>query len=309
MKSEIQNPKSEISFGLTDLALLAMSLIWGLNFVVVKTTFLEITPFAFMALRFLTASVLFFLVVHVRRQGFGIPRHAWGKIALLGIIGTALYQPLFLTGLAYTQASNSALILASTPAFVVLLNRVLHHERFSVRGWIGLALSFSGLALIVLASGNFSSDSRAWLGDAMILGATVCWSLYSVLSAPLLKRYSSLSVAALATIFGTVPLLFITIPAVAAQNWTQVTWGGWLGLVYSASFAIVLAYILWNFGVKRIGSARTAIYNNLTPVVASFAAAIFLGEPLTLFKIVGAVVIFVGLYLARTAQVVMEPEA
>ena len=308
VKSEIQNPKPEMVFGITDLALLSMSFIWGLNFVVVKTTFAEITPFAFMALRFLTASVLFLVVVHIRQQGFQIPRQAWGRIALIGIIGTTLYQPLFLTGLSYSQASNSALILASTPAFVVLLNRFVHNERFSTRGWLGLGLSFTGLALIVLSSGNFSVDSQALVGDGMILGATICWSLYSVFSAPLLKRYSALSVAALATIFGTVPLLFISTPAVLAQNWAQVSLGGWLGLIYSASFAIVIAYILWNFGVKRIGSARTAIYNNLTPVIASFAAAIFLSEALTPFKIIGAAIIFIGLYLARTAQVVMEPE-
>jgi drug/metabolite transporter (DMT)-like permease len=78
--------------------------------------------------------------------------------------------------------------------------------------------------------------------------------------------------------------------------------------VYSAGLAIVVAYILWNTGVKRIGSARTAIYNNLTPVIATFGAAIFLGEPLTIFKIVGAGIIFLGLYLARTANLVLEPE-
>lgn len=307
-KSEIINQKSKIAFGVTDLALISMAFIWGMNFVVVKTTFAEIAPFAFMALRFLTASVLFLLVIQLRRQGFNIPRHAWGRVAIAGIIGTTLYQPLFLSGLALSQASNSALILASTPAFVVLLNRFLHKERFSTRGWLGLAFSFSGIGLIVLSSGNFALTPNAWLGDLLVLGATICWSLYAVFTAPLLKRYSSLSVAALATIFGTIPLLFISVPAVLDQNWAQVSVRGWLGLIYSASFAIVLAYILWNVGVQRIGSARTAIYNNLTPVLATFAAAIFLGEALTWFKILGALVIFVGLYLARTANVILEPE-
>jgi drug/metabolite transporter (DMT)-like permease len=285
-----------------------MTFIWGLNFVVVKTTFLEISPLAFMALRFLTASILFLVVVRISQQGFHIPRAAWGRVALLGILGTTIYQPLFLVGLSLSQASNSALILATTPAFVVLLNRFLYNERFAMRGWIGLALSFSGLALIIFSGGGVALGGSALLGNAMILGATICWSLFSVLSAPLLKRYSSLSVAALSTIMGTVPLLFISAPAVASQNWSQVTLSGWLGLIYSAGLAIVVAYILWNTGVKRIGSARTAIYNNLTPVIATFGAAVFLGEPLTIFKIVGAAIIFIGLYLSRTANLIIEPE-
>lgn len=85
--------------------------------------------------------------------------------------------------------------------------------------------------------------------------------------------------------------------------------GGWSGLGYSAFFAIVIAYILWNLGVKRIGGARTAIYNNLTRVIATLGAAVFLDEPLTPVKLLGAVIIFAGLYFARTENIVLEPEA
>lgn len=299
---------AKFQFGTTDLALLLMTLIWGLNFVVVKTTFLELDPFTFLTLRFLFASIFFLVVVYLVQKGFHIPRRAWVQVLLLGVVGTSLYQPLFMAGLSLSQASTSALILATTPAFVVLLNRIISRERFAARGWLGLLFSFSGLALIILSGGDFALHSRALWGDALVLTATICWSFYSVLSAPLLRRYSALSVAALSTIMGTVPLLFITAPAVAAQNWAQVTTSGWLGVLYSSVLAIGIAYILWNYGVKRIGSAHTAIYNNLTPVIATFGAAIFLGEPLTVFKIVGAVIIFAGLYLARTANIVMEPE-
>jgi drug/metabolite transporter (DMT)-like permease len=70
----------------------------------------------------------------------------------------------------------------------------------------------------------------------------------------------------------------------------------------------VVAYLIWNRGLQRLGGARTAIYSNLTPVIATLAAALFLGETLTLEKIAGAVFIFVGLYLARTANVLVEAE-
>ncbi len=79
-------------------------------------------------------------------------------------------------------------------------------------------------------------------------------------------------------------------------------------MLYSALFAIVIAYIIWNLGIQRIGGARTAIYSNLTPVIATLAATFFLNEQLTPLKIIGAVIIFVGLYLARTAHIVLEPE-
>lgn len=313
-KSEIRNPnrkrfeKSATRFAPIDAALIGMTFIWGFNFIVVKTTLAEISAPAFMAARFIIAGTLLFIIVRMRQGGFGIPRADWGKVALVGIVGTTIYQPLFLNGLALTKASNSALILACTPAFIVLLNRFLRGERFAARGWFGIALSFAGIGLIVLSGGDLLANSGALLGDALILAATVCWSVYSVLTAPLLRRFSSLSLTALSTLFGTVPLVMLSLPALAAQPWASVSPAGWSGLLYSAIFAIVIAYIIWNVGVQRIGGARTAIYNNLTPVIATLAAALFLNEPLTVLKVAGAIIIFVGLYLARTANILVEPE-
>ncbi len=300
--------KSEIHFGLIDAALVGMTLIWGFNFIIVKATLAEISAGAFMATRFVIASALLWALVRRRQGGFNVPRAAWGKVALVGVVGTTIYQPLFLNGLALTNASNSALILAATPAFIVLFNRFLHGERFAARGWFGVALSFVGIGLIVASGENFLGDSSALLGDALILAATICWSLYSVLSAPLLKQFSSLSLTALSTAFGTIPLTILALPALAAQSWTNVPLSAWGGLMYSALFAIVVAYIIWNVGVQRIGGARTAIYNNLTPAIAALAAALFLNEAWTILKIAGAIIIFIGLYLARTANVVVEPE-
>ncbi len=308
-QSKIENQKSKIAFGLTDLALLAMTVIWGLNIVVIKATLFELTPFAFAAIRFVLASALLFAIVRVRQGGFHIPRSVWARVAVAGIVGTTIYQPLFINGIGLTQASNSALILACTPAFVVLLNRALGRERLAGRGWVGIVLAFGGLALVVLSGGELALDGAAMRGNLMLLGAAFCWALYAILCAPLLKRYSSLSVTALSTIIGALPLIFISIPAVLDQDWTRLSLNGWGGVVYSSVFAIVVAFVIWNYGVQRLGGARTAVFNNLVPVVAAIAAAIFLNEALTPMKILGAVIIFIGLYLARTANTVIEPEA
>lgn len=295
-------------FGLTDISLLGMAVIWGLNFIVVKTTLAEVQPLAFVSVRFLLGAVVLFAVARLT-GGFRIPRRDWWRVGLSGVVGTAIYQPIFITGLSLTRASNSALIVAVTPAFIVLLNRLLGRERFTTRGWTGILLSFAGLALVVQSGGDLSGDPRVLLGDLLILAGTVFWSVYSVITAPLLKTYSSLSVTALSITVGTVPLVLIAVPSLLAQDWAAVSVQGWLGLGYSAIFAIVIAYVIWNLGVQRIGGARTAMYNNLTPVVATLAAAVFLGEQLTPVKVAGAAVIFAGLFLARTANVIVEPEA
>jgi drug/metabolite transporter (DMT)-like permease len=295
-------------FGSVDLALILMTIIWGSNFVVLKITFLEMAPMAFMVLRFVFASILIMIVLAVRERTLSVRREDYGKIFVVGLVGTSLYQPLFINGVALTTASNSSIILASTPAFVALINRVLGRERLDRRGWTGIGLAFLGIVLIIESAGGVELGSATLIGDLIILSGTLCWSLYSVLSAPLLQNYSPLRVTALSMMFGTIPLILIGAPALAGQDWSRVHAASWAGLGYSFILAIVVAYTIWNVGVRRIGGARTAIYYNLTPVVASLVAAIFLNEAITPIKILGAAVIFAGLYLARTGNLVMEPE-
>jgi drug/metabolite transporter (DMT)-like permease len=297
-----------IPFGAVDLALISMAFIWAMNFIVVKPLLPFFSPMAFVTLRFLIASSAFFILVRVRQGGFGVPRREFGLVFLIGIFSTTIYQPLFINGLARTDASSSSLILSSTPVFIVLLNRLFRGERLASRGWAGILLSFTGIGLIVFSGGALGLTSTMLLGDLFILGATLCWSLYSILTAPMLKTYSPLAVAALSTIFGTIPLALIGAPAVIGQDWGAITPPAWGALLYSALLAIVLAYTIWNHGLRRLGGARTALYSNLTPILATLAAAVFLNEALTPLKIVGAIVIFAGLYLARTANLVVEPE-
>lgn len=305
--TQVSSPQMN-AFGMTDVALITMTFIWGFNFIVVKTALSELEPMTFLALRFSTATLFFLIVVRLIQGRFLIPRKEWGKIALIGLVGTAIYQPFFIYGLALTKASNTSLILATTPAFIVVINRVLYKERFARRGLFGILLSFMGITLIVLSGGDLRLESSALLGDLLVLVGTSCWALYSVLAAPLLKSYSSLEFSALSTGMGTLPLLVLTIPSLLSQNWGAVSLNSGLGVLYSAGLAIVVAYFIWNLGIQRIGGARTAIYSNLTPVIATILSVIFLNETLTALKVGGAVVIFLGLYLARTANIVVEPE-
>jgi drug/metabolite transporter (DMT)-like permease len=76
----------------------------------------------------------------------------------------------------------------------------------------------------------------------------------------------------------------------------------WAGLLYSAFLSIGLAYLLWYRGVARLGGSRTAIYSNLTPVVALAAGALWLGEDLTLLSVVGAALVIGGVMLVREGK-------
>jgi drug/metabolite transporter (DMT)-like permease len=123
-----------------------------------------------------------------------------------------------------------------------------------------------------------------------------------VVVGPLTKRYSALRVTAYTTLIGTIPLVVLGSPLLASEDWRQIDIWGWSGLLYSALFGVFLAYVLWNGGIQKIGSTRTAIYQNLSPVIATLVAAVFLGESITLARLAGAGIIFLGLYFVRSSK-------
>jgi len=77
----------------------------------------------------------------------------------------------------------------------------------------------------------------------------------------------------------------------------------WLALFYSAAFAIALAYFIWYYSIRQIGSTRTAVYSNFIPVVALVIAWLTLGEQPTWLQLLGAAAIVGGTIVVRLARI------
>lgn len=288
-------------FGLVDLALLGVLLIWGMNFSIIKFALETLSPAAFNAVRFSVATVIVLLVVKAKGGSLRVDRGDAWRLVFLGLVGNTIYQLLFINGIARTTAGNTALMLGGVPVYVSLIGAALGLERLSWRGWLGCLMAFGGIVLIVSGSSQtVEVRGESLLGTLLVLGGAVSWAAYTVLSRPLLQRHSPLKVTALSMLTGTPGLLLATAPEWWGQDWAAVTLQGWLGLAYSTVLAIGLAYVIWNTGVKIVGSARTAIYSNLQPVIAMLVGWLWLGESLGWLQIAGAAITLGGVYLTRT---------
>jgi drug/metabolite transporter (DMT)-like permease len=104
----------------------------------------------------------------------------------------------------------------------------------------------------------------------------------------------------LGTAAGTLLYLPFTLREVAAVDWRRISWAGWGAVLYSGLVAIVLCFVIWYDSVRKVGSSKTGIYGNLTPIFAVVFAGLFLGERLSAFEAVGSVVVLAGVYLARS---------
>ena len=288
------------TLGAMDLALIGLVTIWGVNFVVVKAAVAQFLPLGFTALRFVFAATMLTAAAALAGLSFRVSRADLGRLALLGLVGNILYQPMFVIGLAHTTAGNSSIILASAPVIVAVESHCLRVERLSARAWAGVWLSCLGLGLVIVGgSKTLSLAPETLLGDVLTLGAAVCWGTYTVMARPVVARLNPLVVTAYAVLIGAAALLLIATPSFAAQDWGVVTLGAWAGLLYSGLLAIGLGYAIWVKGVQRLGGSRTAVYSNLTPIIATLTGVIFLGEHITALQIVGAACVLGGIVLTR----------
>lgn len=299
-----------IRFSRIDALLFLMTLIWGSNFAVVKSAMREIPEYGFGALRLVLAAVLFAAVLH-RSGGFRsaaarVSARDWRTLVVLAIVGHTIYQVLFLGGVARTSVANSSLIFGSTPIVVSLVSAYVGHERIGPLRWAGVVLSFLGIYFVV---SHARTEGATVLGDLLILGAVGAWATFTIASRPLLSRHSPLVMTGFTMIIGALGYLPLGLPGLARLDWGSVSAAAWIGLVYSAVFALVVAYLIWYTAVLRLGNSRTSLYSNVVPLVAMFVAAVTLGEPLTARKLTGAALVLVGLALTRVESRPTAPAA
>jgi len=283
--------------------LIAMSIVWGLNFTAIKGAVSEFQPLTFNTIRFGISSLFLLGLLWLRERSIGVHRKDLARFVLLAIIGNTAYQMFFINGIALTTATNSALILATTPIFIILFGAFLNVEKVTSRIVQGVILSFIGVVMIVLGTGNsLTFSNQSLLGDLLIVANPICWSIYTVLSKPMLKEYSPLKLTAVTMAIGAVPLVLVGIPSLGTQNWAEISTSSWVGLGFSAFLAIGLGYVIWYTGVSRIGSAKTSLYDNLVTVFAVASAWIILSESMTWIQILGAALVFGSLYLVRRKE-------
>jgi drug/metabolite transporter (DMT)-like permease len=283
----------------TDLGLLGLAAIWGVNFSVVKAVLDFLDPLALNALRFPLAAGVLALVV-TRRPGSLPDRSDWAQLVLLGVMGNVVYQMCFILGIDATLAGNASLLLATSPVWTVLLSVAVRHEEPNGLVFLGSAFTLGGMGLVVV--GGAAAVGWGWetlRGDALMVAAAFLWALYTVGSGRFVRKYGAVRTTAWTLWVGTPFLVLIGAPSLIATSWATVPAWVWGGVVYAGVFSVGIAYLLWYRGVHRLGNSRTALYSNLVPVAALLTAWLWLHEVPTWLQIGGAAVILAGISLAR----------
>jgi drug/metabolite transporter (DMT)-like permease len=301
-----------VSANSTDVGLIFVVLVWGFSPTVFKIVLTELQPITFVFLRFVLLTMFAVVVLAVRgMRGGRAWRIARGDVVFLivsGLSGYALYQLLYMTGLAHTTVFASALLGATVPIWTALLALGLRAERFRRLQWIGNLISFAGVAWFLIGGQNHQSQLAQdhaltardlLLGNALTLMAAALFALYGIVNKKLAPHYSPPELMCYTLCVGTLALAPFGIPALLAQNWSAVTWHTWLILPYSVVFPIYLSYTIWNWAIGRRGVGYVTIYTYAVPVLGGLIGFLALGEALTLMQIAAAILILGGMLAAR----------
>lgn len=278
------------------LAPLATVWLWAGNTIVTRSAAGVIEPASMTFYRWAIAFAVLtpFLLRSVLQKSEVVRRH-WWRLALLGVLGMALYQGLAYEAAKTTTAINMGIIVALMPLMAVLLAGLLAGEPPTLRRIAGASVSLAGLAVLV-SSGEPGRllDTGVGFGDGLMLIAVFSNALYGVL----LKRWAlpltSWQQLYVQIGFGT---LFI-LPFWVVSPISMPTAASLPLILYAAVAASLVAPVCWIAGVRRLGAARATLFLNLLPPIVAGLAWGLIGEDIHLFHLVGGTVALVGVAIA-----------
>lgn len=289
------------------LKLVCVALFWGGTFIAGRIVSTEIPHMIAAAGRFLVACV-FLLLLAWRVEG-GLPkltRQQKHATFGLGATGIFLYNICFLAALERMPAGRSALFVSLSPIVTALSMALLFRERLGGLKWLGIGIAFIGAAIVLTRGDVFTVvhdiSSSMGLGELFMLGAVGSWTAYTILGKHALKGLTPIAATTYASLWGLLLLSMGAINQLPLLDTSKLSWQVLSAIVFLGIFGTVIGFVWYYEGVKAIGPARTAVFNNLVPVFGVALSSIVLNEPILISMVVGGLLVIAGVSLTNRAN-------
>ena len=277
-------------------ALALVAILFSSNYIISKLAMNSFSPMTFAYLRVLGSAVVLNAILSDKGAA-PLSRDQTLRLILYSILGVVLNQSLFLAGLALTSAHVAAILITSIPIFALAAAMILGRERGTPAKIGGIALAAAGALLVVGAEG-FEGAFRSLVGDLLILGNSLSFALYLVLSKPMMAHLSARRVIGRMFTIAAIAMVPIAAWPMATERWSAIPERAWIALVLVIIGPTVAAYLLNAWALTHAESSVVAAYTYLQPVITTILAAIFLGERIRPVAMVAGALIFTGVYVS-----------
>lgn len=281
--------------------MLVTALLMGSSYPFAKDVLAVMSPLLYSASRYLVASLFLFAVMAVMRRALSLPRRDWLPMFLLSLVGVALFQACWGLAMARSAPSVGSIVMTTTTAFSAIIAWCAG-RRLPALGWAGIVIAFAGVVMVVNNSlSRFTVDLGSLDGTLLWMLAAFAWALYVDRCAPYNQRLGALPVMAWTTLLGSLVLLPVSLVFDSLSEFARLDdrlLGFWL---YTAIFPVGVAFLGLTAGLERLGISRVMVYMYLIPVAGVGLSAAFFGDPLTVARVIGGVIVLLGVVLTRVA--------
>ena len=284
-------------------AVLAM-LFWAGSTVLVRYVRLEVPPMGISFWRTVLGFVIFlpFVIQPYRRQAAEF-RQSFKILALLALLLMVGGNAVLFLSLQYTIAINAAVINSVEPVIIVALAWLLFRDPFTKRQGLGVVISLTGV-LVLISAGSFETLAKMDFnkGDLLVTGAYISWGMYAVLVRKIPCGLDMRLVLAGLLGFGALFMLPLYLLETAIARPTPFTWASVLSITWLAVFSSILAILMWNNALTKLGPGRAGLFIHLIPAFTVLMAMVLLGESLQQFHFYGILLIGVGIYFSTLSS-------
>ncbi|MFW2499870.1 DMT family transporter [Clostridium diolis] len=296
-KSLLDNQKINIQNGTLSYYYLASTgavVLWSASFIATKLAYETFAPIQLAAVRTLFAVILFWFMRKITSNNEQIQKEDRIRIALSGFLGITLYFAIENIGVSMTSSSNSALIVASFPAVTTLLEFFIYHSKPNIKKVLGIILAIIGVA--VLTQINVDGNSKSMLGNIILIGAGVVWAFYNFITRDLTNKYSAMTLTYYQMLAGFI--FFLPFVIIEGKTWRMPTMTSASALIYLSVGCSIVAFLLYNLGLRKLSASISVSLMNLVPVLGLIFSILILHESVSTVQILGGIIVIIGVILS-----------
>jgi len=282
--------KIQLAFGV-------IYIVWGVTYAVNRIMALALPPFLAAGTRFLLAGT--FLALTAWWRGLLLPRSArdWSSVAAAAVLGIVLSNGLAVHALRHVASNQAALISASSAFWIAWLG--MYGRRATPvrpRTWLGLAVGFFGVAVLVCARGFGPHAQVGW--QLMVLLASLCWALATTVIREAHADCDPLAFTACYLLIGGALLALLGFASGDAAQWNWAP-AGLIAILFLAIFSSTLGFVAYTYLLLHETPSRIGTYAYVNPLVAVLVGWLLLGERLEPLQLVGSLIVFAGVAMVR----------